>query len=341
MNATRRRFIQTSAMVGAGVMLAGRRADRSSRGRPDQEPPQVRRSASAAGLQLRPGAVAGHTEQDHLQPDRRTGGLLPHHDGPVPVAVPLRPARTTSVWGYADITDSRLPKFSYLGASIVAIAGTPVRIDFVNELPEPAHRCPSTQPFPGAETGQLVNRAAVHLHGGFVPWPSDGGPFHWFAPDGTHGPSLVDWLPDATGPADARLLLPERAERPPAVVPRPRGRHHPPQRLCRPRRRATCSWTASRSRCSARTGRCCRTSSRASRWSSRRSPSRSVADAYGGQGSLDYSTIQDPADIAPGGGPPAADNLLRARVLRRHADRQRQGLPAVDARRRASTASAC
>ncbi len=39
----------------------------------------------------------------------------------------------------------------------------------------------------------------MHLHGGFVPWPSDGGPFHWFAPDGTHGPSLVDWLPDATG----------------------------------------------------------------------------------------------------------------------------------------------
>jgi spore coat protein A len=49
-----------------------------------------------------------------------------------------------------------------------------------------------------------VNRAAPHLHGGLVPWPSDGGPFHWFsstrngAPRVT-GSSVVSWLPDGNG----------------------------------------------------------------------------------------------------------------------------------------------
>jgi spore coat protein A len=32
------------------------------------------------------------------------------------------------------------------------------------------------------------NRAVPHLHGGFVPWQSDGGPRSWFLPDGSHGP---------------------------------------------------------------------------------------------------------------------------------------------------------
>jgi spore coat protein A len=45
---------------------------------------------------------------------------------------------------------------------------------------------------PGAETGQLQNRTAVHAHGGFVPWVSDGGPFDWWAPNGTRGPSFLN-----------------------------------------------------------------------------------------------------------------------------------------------------
>ncbi len=35
----------------------------------------------------------------------------------------------------------------------------------------------------------MNDRAAPHLHGGLVPWPSDGGPFHWYNnPDNTGGP---------------------------------------------------------------------------------------------------------------------------------------------------------
>jgi spore coat protein A, manganese oxidase len=36
------------------------------------------------------------------------------------------------------------------------------------------------------------NRAVVHLHGGFTPWLTDGGPFAWFAPGGTHGESFLN-----------------------------------------------------------------------------------------------------------------------------------------------------
>jgi spore coat protein A len=77
---------------------------------------------------------------------------------------------------------------------IVANRGVPVRINVLNELPS-AHTLPVDQSIPGAEFGQAENRAALHLHGGFVPWPSDGGPFHWSTPEGVRGPSVVDWLP--------------------------------------------------------------------------------------------------------------------------------------------------
>ncbi len=103
----------------------------------------------------------------------------------------------TKLWGYADATNGATP-FRYLGPAIVATRDKPVRIKFTNLLP-PVHPLPVDNTLPGAETGQLPNRASVHLHGGVVPWMSDGGPFHWFAPSGAHGPSLVDWLPDAAG----------------------------------------------------------------------------------------------------------------------------------------------
>ncbi len=103
----------------------------------------------------------------------------------------------TRLWGYADAT-SQLPKWSYLGASIVATKGTPVRINFINLLPN-LHPLPVDNTLPGAEAGQKVNRAVPHLHGGFVHWPSDGGPFHWSTPLGQHGPSWVSWLPNRVG----------------------------------------------------------------------------------------------------------------------------------------------
>jgi spore coat protein A len=103
----------------------------------------------------------------------------------------------TRLYGYGNTADDPT-SFRHLGGAIVATRGTPVRIRFTNYLP-PTHILPVDQSIPGAELAQ--NRAVAHLHGGFVPWPSDGGPFHWMGAEGSvdRGPSVVDWLPDQNG----------------------------------------------------------------------------------------------------------------------------------------------
>ena len=103
----------------------------------------------------------------------------------------------TKFWGYADATNllkpkPHLPDFKYLGGVIVAQRDRPVRIDFDNWLP-PIHPLPVDHTIPGAESKLIENRTCVHLHGGEVPWTSDGGPFTWTTPlNLIHGP---DWQP--------------------------------------------------------------------------------------------------------------------------------------------------
>jgi spore coat protein A len=188
---TRRRFIQTSALVGTGLLVGGRRAFGQNLD------PIKNLTKFLAPLPL-PGtglALATpdktHYGQTGAQADfyRIVMGQYRQSFHP---ELP-----STKLWGYADAT-SRLPKWSYLGASIVATRGTPVRVNFVNSLPA-VHPLPIDNTIPGAETGQNVNRAVAHLHGGFIVWPSDGGPFHWSTPLGQHGSSWVRWLPNRLG----------------------------------------------------------------------------------------------------------------------------------------------
>jgi len=78
----------------------------------------------------------------------------------------------------------------HLEGAIIATVGKPVRVKWSNELPldiplpvDPSLVDPYTY---GESLGN--DRAAPHLHGGLVPWPSDGGPFHWFNnPANTNG----------------------------------------------------------------------------------------------------------------------------------------------------------
>jgi spore coat protein A len=107
---------------------------------------------------------------------------------------PALPA--THLYGYADATN---PVHKHLGGAIIAQKDRAVRITFKNNLPQ-QHILPCDPSLISPYTGgvdpkNLLNRIAVHLHGGFVPWHSDGGPFHWVAPDGSRGISVVDWLP--------------------------------------------------------------------------------------------------------------------------------------------------
>jgi spore coat protein A len=97
----------------------------------------------------------------------------------------------TTFWGYADAT-SGAPINKYLGPVIVAQKGRPVKLTMVNGLAGKTHPLPVDTSIMGAELGQADNRITVHLHGGLVPWTSDGGPFTWFAPDGTHGPDFLN-----------------------------------------------------------------------------------------------------------------------------------------------------
>ena len=100
------------------------------------------------------------------------------------------------LWGYADVTAGQAPNFRYLGGAIVARKGRPVKLIMKNTLP-PNHPLPVDATIMGAEDGQADNAITVHLHGGLVPWTSDGGPFTWFRPDGTHGPSFLNPGPES------------------------------------------------------------------------------------------------------------------------------------------------
>jgi spore coat protein A, manganese oxidase len=120
----------------------------------------------------------------------------------------------TRLWGYWDTTN---PVKKHLAGVIVATranlasGGKAARIRFTNTLPTP-HIIPCDITIPGASQAQ--NRTATHLHGGLVPWISDGGPFDWWTPSTTgsgqaggaglsflNGPgSLFDNIPLGTAP---------------------------------------------------------------------------------------------------------------------------------------------
>ena len=94
----------------------------------------------------------------------------------------------TRFWGYADITAGQAPNHRYLGGAIVAQKNRPVRLHVINQLPS-VHPLPVDTTIMGAELEP--NRICVHLHGGLVPWTSDGGPFAWFSPTAS-GPSFLN-----------------------------------------------------------------------------------------------------------------------------------------------------
>jgi spore coat protein A, manganese oxidase len=96
----------------------------------------------------------------------------------------------TTLWGFHPqnvLVGSTTPR--HLGGIIAVHRGTPFQLTFRNKLPA-KNIIPVDTTIPGANQAQ--NRTAVHLHGGLVPWISDGGPFDWWAPNGTHGLSFLN-----------------------------------------------------------------------------------------------------------------------------------------------------
>jgi spore coat protein A len=101
----------------------------------------------------------------------------------------------TNLWGYNPLNalGGGIQPQRHLGGIIVAQRGVPIQLTVTNNLP-PKHILPVdvSANMPDAAMkfmGNGHNAITVHLHGGLVPWISDGGPDTWFTPTGQYGMS--------------------------------------------------------------------------------------------------------------------------------------------------------
>jgi len=107
----------------------------------------------------------------------------------------------------------------YLGPTILARKGRPVRVKFTNKLPSGAGGdlfLPVDKTYMGAGKGPnggeySQNRATIHLHGGKTVWISDGTPHQWVTPaseDTTYPAGVsVQNVPDMPDPGDGSMTF--------------------------------------------------------------------------------------------------------------------------------------
>ncbi len=101
--------------------------------------------------------------------------------------------RATHFYGYYDLATGDQ---KYLAGVIVATRGRPVLLNVTNQM-DPHHILPVDRTIMAGPNGLMVgdlpfNRIATHLHGGLTPWFSDGTPFQWFTPGGQAGVSFMN-----------------------------------------------------------------------------------------------------------------------------------------------------
>jgi spore coat protein A len=180
----RRKFLEAGAAVGVGAMMpvkVARAAETMSRAS----------GANGAGSAAAPGVsppLAKFVDVLPLpigpaftyQPNAMVGGV-PYYEIPVTAFTQKlhRDLPPTYLWGYGGTFPSR---------TIEATVGKPIRVRFRNDLK-------NKDVHPVASGIDRVNvdgvdgfpdqRISTHLHGGHVPWTSDGGPKGWY----TRGPN--------------------------------------------------------------------------------------------------------------------------------------------------------
>jgi spore coat protein A, manganese oxidase len=190
MQTTRRDFVKISAMAGAATLLSWERAFAAY-----AQSPALVKFGAGQKLRLFGIDIPLATPDTMLYP-----GVDYYQIAMRQFTDQLHPALgPTTLRGYTNAANTGVQK--HLEGAILAQVNRPVRITWSNELP-------ATIPMPVDPTlvdpfGQNLthDRVAPHLHGGLVPWPSDGGPFHWFTNGGLRkGDSVpAPWLPDASG----------------------------------------------------------------------------------------------------------------------------------------------
>jgi spore coat protein A, manganese oxidase len=201
---TRREFVRTAAMVGAGAALyrtfGTRRAWAFA-----QSPTNIRKFVTTLpGL----GPAGANNIGQYLPLATKTTQTFAGLSTDVyklattkfsELMHPDLPGKTHFL-GYTDLAtfDQK-----YLAGVIVAKRGTPVLFNITNQLPNKAliPIDPTVMAGPnGLMVGDLpLNRIATHVHGGFTPWFSDGTPFQWFDPKGLTGASFMN-VPGTTPP---------------------------------------------------------------------------------------------------------------------------------------------
>ena len=181
---TRRQFVQAAALTAATPFLAA-------------SPPRAYAFSQSDNLQKfiqplrRPGAGIPLATPDMGPPQPWWQAGATHYTIDIgQFEDQLHPAlpNPTRLWGFGQGAAS---SFRHLGGVIAAARGTAVQVTFRNNLPA-THILPVDTTIPGAELAP--NRTSVHVHGGLVPWVSDGGPHAWWAPDGDHGLSWTNAL---------------------------------------------------------------------------------------------------------------------------------------------------
>lgn len=198
---TRRQFIKTSAaaagaVAGSGILLKPGRAHAAANSPQLAKWAQAVRGLGPTGIPVMNG-VADPTFAGTTYYQVTVGEFTDQ----------LHPALgPTRLWGYSDSTN---PVPRHLGGVIIAQRGTPVRIRFTNALPTP-HIIPVDITVHGANQAQ--NRIATHIHGGLVPWISDGGPFDWWTPSGQSGLSFLNGPGGVFDNITAQPMLPGQAD---------------------------------------------------------------------------------------------------------------------------------
>jgi spore coat protein A len=199
--ATRRQFLQYSALASAGFALAGTKFvfDPNVAWAFYQSPTTIKkfvqpmRGAGPGGIPVAASdGVAPVTGAVHYSLN-----VVQYQDQLVPNL------GKTTLWGYSPslaLGEGAFPT-RHLGGVIIAQKGTPVQLTVTNMLPS-THILPVDTTniaggvgiFPDAANrfgGSGHNAITTHLHGGFVPWISDGGPESWFTPNGNVGASVM------------------------------------------------------------------------------------------------------------------------------------------------------
>jgi spore coat protein A len=95
----------------------------------------------------------------------------------------------TRLWGYGDAGGTHRALGGFVMVNTSKTSPQAVRLRMKNSLPN-YPIIPMDPTLPDTDLPLQPNRMAIHLHGGFIPWVSDGGPFDWYLPDGTGGASF-------------------------------------------------------------------------------------------------------------------------------------------------------